>query len=214
VDRQENIVLTAVVVLNHLEYLLGETSWHSLKPLQNKAIASGPGTSGYILGPGSTREIATFTSCHLRPHRPHRPIDYRGIMSQQQFGPTFDPEPIPPVLAFRLPDGTPVESSQASTADGPIEIELGGESLCSFVPQSRTLRVSPHGIVNSERAESAPVSKLILAHNRVTISRDDLWGALYGLWLRKAEDDVTPFELSDNIEDAAELRGYLSTLSD
>ena len=134
-------------------------------------------------------------------------------MSQQQFGPTFEPEPIPPVLAFRLPDGTPVESSQAA-ADGPIDIELGGEALCSFVPQSRALRVSPHGIVNPERAEFAPVLKFILTHNRVTLSRDDLWGALYGLWLRKAEDDVAPFELSDDIEDAAELRSYLSTLSD
>jgi len=134
-------------------------------------------------------------------------------MSQQQFGPTFEPEPIPPILAFRLPDGTPVVSSQAA-ADGPIDIELGGEALCSFVPQSRALRVSPHGIVNPERVESAPVSKLILAHNRVTISGDDLWGAIYGLWLRKAEDDVTPFELSDDIGDVAELRGYLSTLSD
>jgi len=134
-------------------------------------------------------------------------------MSQQQFGPTFEPEPIPPVLAFRLPDGTPVVSSQAA-ADGPIDIELGEEALCSFVPQSHALRVSPHGIVNPERAEFAPISKFTLAHNRTTISRDDLWGALYGLWLRKAEDDVTPFELSDDIGDAAELRDYLSTLSD
>ena len=134
-------------------------------------------------------------------------------MSQQQFCHTFEPEPIPPVLAFRLPDGTPVKSSQA-VADAPIDIELDGEALCSFVPQSRALRVSPHGIVNPERAESAPILKMILIHNQVTISRDDLWGALYGLWLRKAEDDVTPIELSDDIGGAAELRGYLSTLSD
>ena len=134
-------------------------------------------------------------------------------MSQQQFGPTFEPEPIPPVLTFRLPDDTPVKSSQ-NTIDGPIDIELDGESLCSFVPQSRTLRISPHGIVNSERAESAPILGFILAQDRATISHDDLWAALYGLWLRKAEDDVMPFELVDDIEKAADLRGYLSELSD
>ena len=134
-------------------------------------------------------------------------------MSQQQFGPAFEPEPIPPFLTFRLPDDTPVKSSQ-DAADGPIHIELGGESLCSFVPQSRALRISPHGVVNPERAESAPILGLILAKNRTTISRDDLWGALYGLWLRKAEDDVMPFELSNGIEKAADLRSYLGQLSD
>ena len=134
-------------------------------------------------------------------------------MSQQQFGPTFEPEPVPPVLDFRLPDETPVKSSQ-DAADGPIDIELGGEALCSFVPQPRSLRTSPHGIVNPERAESAPILKFVLAHTRTTISKDDLWGALYGLWLRKAEDDVAPFELSDDIESAAELKDYLGKLSD
>ena len=133
-------------------------------------------------------------------------------MSQQEFGPTFEPEPIPAVLTFRLPDDTLVKSSQ-DTAEAPIDIELGGELLCSFVPQSRALRISPHGIVNPERAESASVLRLVLVQNRTSISYDDLWGALYGLWLRKAEDDVTPFELSDDIEKAAELRNYLSQLS-
>jgi len=133
-------------------------------------------------------------------------------MSQQQFGSTFEPEPISPVLTFRLPDDTPAKSSQ-DAADSPIHIELGVESLCSFVPQSRVLRISPHGIVNSERAESAPVLGLILAKNQTTISHDDLWGALYGLWLRKAEDDVMPFELSNDIEKAVDLRSYLGQLS-
>lgn len=98
--------------------------------------------------------------------------------------------------------------------DGPIYIELGGENLCSFVPQTRNLRISLHGVVNPDRAEFAPILSFVLAPNRTTISNDDLWGALYGLWLRKAEDDVTPFELSDDIEKAVELRNYLSQLSD
>ena len=134
-------------------------------------------------------------------------------MSQQQFGPTFEPEPVPSVLTFRLPDDTLVMSSQGAP-DGPIDIELGGEALCSFVPQPRALRISPHGVVNPERAESAPILKLALAQNRTTIPNDDLWGALYGLWLRKAEDDVMPFELSADIGNTAELRGYLGKLSD
>ena len=134
-------------------------------------------------------------------------------MSQQQFGLTFEPEPIPPVLTFHLPDETPAKSSQDLSHD-PIHIELGGQSLCSFVPQSRTLRTSPHGIVNSDRAESAPILGLILTRDRVAISHDDLWGALYGLWLRKAQDDVVPFELSDGIENAADSRSYLGELSD
>jgi len=134
-------------------------------------------------------------------------------MSQQQLVPTFEPEPIPPILTFRLPDDTSVKSSQ-DAADGPIYIELGGEALCSFVPQPRALRTSPHGIVNSERTEFAPVLEFILAQHRTAISMDDLWGALYGLWLRKAEDDVMPFGLSDDIENAVELRSYLSQSSD
>ena len=134
-------------------------------------------------------------------------------MSQPQFGPTFEPEPIPPALTFRLPDDTPINSSQ-DAADGPINIELDGNPLCSFVPQSCTLQISPHGIVNQDRAESAPVLRLVLAQNRAIFSYDDLWGALYGLWLRKAEDDVAPFELLDDIEKAVELRSYLGSLSD
>lgn len=134
-------------------------------------------------------------------------------MSEQQFGPTFEPEPIPSVLSFRLPDDTPAKSSQ-DVADGPIDIELGGEPLCSFVPQSRALRISPHGIVNPERVESAPVLKFTPVQDRDIVSKDDLWGALYGLWLRKAEDDVVPFELSDDVGNASELRDYLGRLSD
>ena len=134
-------------------------------------------------------------------------------MSQQQFGPTFEPEPVSPVLTFRLPDDTTVKSSQG-TADGPIDIELDGEALCSFVPQSRALRISPHGIVNAERAESAPILKFTPAQNQTIISSDGLWVALYGLWLRKGEEDVAPFGLSDDVGGAAELRGYLGKLSD
>ena len=52
------------------------------------------------------------------------------------------------------------------------------------------------------------------AQNRVIISNDDLWGALYGLWLRKAEDDVVPSEISGDVETAVELRNYLGLLSD
>jgi hypothetical protein len=84
----------------------------------------------------------------------------------------------------------------------------------SFVPQSRALRISPHGIVDAERAESAPILKFTLAQNQTTISSDGLWAALYGLWLRKGEEDVAPFELSDDVEGAAELRDYLGKLSD
>lgn len=127
-------------------------------------------------------------------------------MSEPQLGHVL--ELIPPVLNFRLPDDTPVKSSK-DTPDGPIRIELGGKALCSFIPQSRTLQTSLHGVVNSDRAESSPILRLVLAHHRSTISNDDLWGALYGLWLRKAEDDVVPFELSDDIEKAADLRNYL-----
>ena len=134
-------------------------------------------------------------------------------MSQQQFSPIFEPEPIPPVLIFRLPDGTAVKSSQ-DAADGPIHIELGGEALCSFILQPRTLGISLHGVVNPDRAEHAPILGLILAQNRTTVSHDDLWGALYGLWLRNTEEDVVPFELSDVIEEAGDLRNYLSQLSD
>lgn len=155
-------------------------------------------------------KIGESRSQHQLPCRPSDPLR---LMSQRQFGPVFEPEPIPPVLTFRLPDDTQAKSSQ-DTADGPISIELDGEALCSFVPQPRALRISPHGVVNAERAESAPVLGLVLAQNRTTVSNDDLWGALYGLWLRKAEDDVMPFELSDDIEKAADLRNYLSQLSD
>ena len=160
--------------------------------------------------------ILTIKS-HRRPtpmSQPRLPAGRLHIMSQPPFGPTFEPEPIPSVLAFRLPDDTQVRSSQV-TADGSISIELGEEPLCSFLPQLRALQISPHGIVTSQhRTEFAPILRLILAQNRTTISHDDLWSALYGLWLRKAENDVMPFEFSDDIENAAELKNYLGSLSD
>ena len=75
-------------------------------------------------------------------------------MSQQQFGLIFEPEPIPPVLNFRLPDETSVKSSREE-AGGPIHIELGGEPLCSFIPQPRALRISLHGVVKPDRQAPA-----------------------------------------------------------
>lgn len=130
-------------------------------------------------------------------------------MSQQQFGPVFEPEPIPQKLSFRLPDGTPVTSEEASPGAA-IAIELDGTPLGAFAPQERTLRVSPFGIVNDDRAQSAPVLRFVPAEGRTSISNGDLWASLYGLWLRKPDDDVVPFELTESVENAVNLRNYLS----
>lgn len=127
----------------------------------------------------------------------------------QPFGPVFEPEPIPESLSFRLPDDTQVISEEASPG-APINIQVGGTPLCTFAPQQRSLRISPYGIVNDNRAQSALVLRFVPAEGRNSISNGDLWTALYGLWLRKPDDDVVPFELIDSTENAANLRKYLS----
>lgn len=129
-------------------------------------------------------------------------------MSQNQFGPTFEPEPIPDSLAFRLPNGKPTVASEAAPGSE-ITVDLDGKPLCAFAPQGRNVRISPYGIVNDDRAQSAPVLRLILAEGRTSLSDDDIWAALYGLWLRKPEDDVLPFELA-GVDNAASIWNYLS----
>jgi hypothetical protein len=129
-------------------------------------------------------------------------------MSQNQFGPTFEPEAIPESLSFRLPNGTPVVTAEAAPGSK-ITIDFDGKPLCAFALQDRSIRVSPYGIVNHDRAQSVPVLRLILAEGRTSLSNHDIWVALYGLWLRNPEEDVLPFELT-GVDDAARIYNYLS----
>ena len=114
----------------------------------------------------------------------------------------FRPETFvaPPEQDFLLPDNTPVH---VVADDNSIAISLAGAATPTIVfeKQERTLRTSPHGIGNDDRAEHAPVL-LVKAPARATVARDDLWAALYALCIRRYEDDVIPAALDDSLENA------------
>ncbi|KAI4528363.1 hypothetical protein K525DRAFT_184277 [Schizophyllum commune Loenen D] len=122
----------------------------------------------------------------------------------------FRPETFvaPPEQDFLLPDNTPVH---VVADDNSIAISLAGAATPTIVfeKQERTLRTSPHGIVNDDRAEHAPVL-LVKAPARATVARDDLWAALYALCIRRYEDDVIPAALDDSLENVDELLFYLT----
>ena len=108
----------------------------------------------------------------------------------------YAPEPveIPATLEFHLPDETAV--SAALKDDGSITVTLRGEQkpVATFVALERTLRVSPHGIVNEDRAEQLPV--LELRPEVGELDTADIWASIYALWLRRAETDFLPLSLS------------------
>jgi hypothetical protein len=135
-------------------------------------------------------------------------------MSENQtseLGPQQDP--IPERLSFRLPDDTPIISSEYPDTPG-VHIELGNRHICTLAPLDRTLSVSPHGIVNKDRVQSSPVLRLRLAEGVTSITNDDLWAVIYGLWTRRPHDDLIPLEVADEgIENATDLRSYLGVFT-
>jgi hypothetical protein len=129
-------------------------------------------------------------------------------MTSTDFGLIFEPMPVPEELHFRLPDETPVLSklvdgptSSQDTATKvprtlPIAILVSGKPLLTFKQTERRLRVSPYGVVNDDRAVTDAVLSVQVDSASGTISTREFWAAIYGLWLRRTQDDVLPIELS------------------
>nr|Q52UT1.1 RecName: Full=Acyltransferase ato1; AltName: Full=Ferrichrome A biosynthesis cluster protein ato1 [Omphalotus olearius]AAX49354.1 putative acyltransferase [Omphalotus olearius] len=109
----------------------------------------------------------------------------------------------PPEHTFTLPDSTIVRSIEQ---DGTVEVFLAQSSapIAIFSPHARTLRVSPHGIVNDDRAVSSPAPCFTTAEP--ALSTEDAWAALYALWMRRTEKDVLPLVLDSRTES---LKPYL-----
>lgn len=119
-------------------------------------------------------------------------------------------EPIPSEQTFTLADG--VSAHVIQSENGSIAVSLSGTPLVSFERQDRTVRTSLFGVVNDERAVHAPVLLLkSTAGQSATISIDDVWAAIYALWIRYQNEEVLPLSLhSDSIANADEIRRYLT----
>ncbi|KAF9031225.1 hypothetical protein BDZ89DRAFT_1101168 [Hymenopellis radicata] len=108
----------------------------------------------------------------------------------------------PAEQTFKLPDSSSVTSVDA---EGTITVTWN-ESKVVFTPQERTVRVSPIGIVNENRAVS---EKILLLSSPTPLTTTILWVTVYAIWLRKNEDDVAPVTIDDQISNASELNSYL-----
>ncbi|KAF5368095.1 hypothetical protein D9758_004465 [Tetrapyrgos nigripes] len=113
---------------------------------------------------------------------------------------------------FTLPDKSTVRSTES---DGSIHVFLSGSEtpVLRFTPHpSRILRTSPHGIVNNNRAVTSPAVTLESAASSPTeVSTDDIWSALYTLWIRRTENEVLPIILSSaSFTNASTILTYLT----
>ncbi|KIK69355.1 hypothetical protein GYMLUDRAFT_35427 [Collybiopsis luxurians FD-317 M1] len=119
----------------------------------------------------------------------------------------------PPDHTFTLPDSTQIRSTET---EGLIQVYLRGSSepLICFEPhKSRTLRTSPHGIVNDDRAVSSPavVFKTVGASQ---IDTANIWASIYAFWIRHSEKEVVPLIIDTESFDptcASETLAYLTT---
>ncbi|KAK0448350.1 acyl-CoA N-acyltransferase [Desarmillaria tabescens] len=109
----------------------------------------------------------------------------------------------PAEQTFKLPDGSPVNSVDT---EGVITV-TSGNSVITFAPQERVVRVSPYGIVNDDRAVSEAV---LLISSTTPVTTRDLWISVYALWLRKNEEDVVPVVIDETLSNANELQNYFT----
>ncbi|QRW00158.1 GNAT family acetyltransferase [Ceratobasidium sp. AG-Ba] len=115
--------------------------------------------------------------------------------------------PIPAEQSFTLADGTSVHVAQSD--DGSVAVTLSSTHLASLERQERTIRTSLYGVVNDDREIQAPILLLKLPQP-ANISIDDLWAAIYALWIRYQGEEVLPLALdSVSITNVDEVRRYL-----
>lgn len=119
-------------------------------------------------------------------------------------------EKIPAEQTFTLADGVSVHVAQAD--DGSVTVALAGSPLVAFERQDRKVRTSLFGVVNDDRAVHGPVLllKSIANDQPATISTDDIWAAIYALWIRYKDEEVLPAALDNgSIKNVDEVRRYL-----
>ncbi len=109
----------------------------------------------------------------------------------------------PAEQTFKLPDGSSVNSVDA---EGVITV-TGDNSVITFAPQERVVRVSPYGIVNDDRAVSEAA---LLISSTTPVTTRDLWVSVYALWLRRNEEDVVPVVIDEKLSNAGELQNYFT----
>lgn len=123
---------------------------------------------------------------------------------------TSQEEQIPAEQTFTLADG--VSAHVVQSDNGSVTVSLSGAPLVLFERQDRKIRISLFGVVNDERAIHAPVLLLKSATGQsATISIDDVWAALYALWIRYQTEEVLPLSLDSNsVANHDEIRRYLT----
>ncbi|KAG8678573.1 hypothetical protein FRC08_017661, partial [Ceratobasidium sp. 394] len=119
-------------------------------------------------------------------------------------------EPIPAEQTFTLADGVSLHVVQSD--DGSVVVALSSTPLVAFARQERTIRTSLFGVVNDDREVQAPVLLLKSAADKPSsVATDDLWAAIYALWIRYQNEEVLPLALdSDSITNIDEIRRYLT----
>ncbi|KAJ3838413.1 putative acyltransferase [Lentinula raphanica] len=113
---------------------------------------------------------------------------------------------------FSLPDSTTFVRS--TEAEGVIQVYLRdlAIALVSFERHSeRSLRTSPHGIVDDNRAVSSPASVYKVV-DPSQLSLGDFWATLYAFWIRHSKEDVVPLILdSISLANADEILAFLTS---
>ncbi len=110
---------------------------------------------------------------------------------------------------FTLPDSTTIRSVD----DGSIKVYLKDSSspLAIFEPHSRSLRTTPHGIVNEDRVVST--SAILLKAPRASqLTLAVVWAVIYAYWIRHSEKEDLPLVLDgESIQNAEESMSYLTS---
>ncbi|KAK0197491.1 acyl-CoA N-acyltransferase [Armillaria mellea] len=109
----------------------------------------------------------------------------------------------PAEQTFKLPDGSSVNSVDTER----IITVTSNDSVITFAPQERVVRVSPYGIVNDDRAVSETV---LLISSTTPVTTRNLWVSVYALWLRRNEEDVVPVVIDEKLSNASELQNYFT----
>ncbi|THV00363.1 putative acyltransferase [Dendrothele bispora CBS 962.96] len=118
----------------------------------------------------------------------------------------------PPEQNFTLPDNSTVHSIES---DGSIQVFLGKSDIPVVrftLHPTRTLRTSPHGIVNDDRAVTSPAINLESGSSTPTeVNTDDIWSALYAFWIRRTVHEAIPIILSStSFTNSASILTYLT----
>ncbi|KAL0578433.1 Accumulation of dyads protein 2 [Marasmius crinis-equi] len=110
---------------------------------------------------------------------------------------------------FTLPDQSSVRTTET---EGVIEVVLPSSHTVIFESSQRSLRTSPHGIVNDDRVVSNP-AVVFKPKEPSELTIADVWISLYAFWIRRSQLEVHPLILADSaaLKNVDEILPYLTS---